>query len=133
MNTENNEQQKIMQFQMLQNSLRVLEEKEKMIMTALDELERAKFALEDLKNCKGETYIPLGASNFVLGKIEDNQNVLVSIGSGLAVKMPRENAIKEIGEKTKELDTESKKINLELQKVGSHLIKLQTEIEAMRQ
>ena len=133
MNAESDEQQKIMQFQMLQNNLKVLEEKERMIMSALDELERTKMALEDLKNCKGDTYIPLGASNFVLGKIEDNQNVLVSIGSGLAVKMPREDAIKDIGEKTKELDTESKKISLELQKVSNHLIKLQTEIEALRQ
>ena len=72
-------------------------------------------------------------SNFVLGKIEDNENVLVSIGSGLAVKKKRIDAIGLVVEKLTELEVESRKNGEQIQKIANSLMKLQNEIEEMRQ
>ncbi|MDD5416661.1 MAG: prefoldin subunit alpha, partial [Candidatus Aenigmarchaeota archaeon] len=90
-------------------------------------------ALEEIEGKKGETYIPLGSSNFVLGKVEDSENILVSIGSGLAIKKKRAEALEITNQRIKELQTEGTKINKELNRIGSELMKLQAEIEEMRQ
>ncbi len=126
-------QEKAFQFQMLQNSLRGLQQKEHVLLSGVDELERTRLALEDLKDSKSSTaYIPLGANNFVLGEIKDSNNVLISVGAGIAVKKSREDAIKVAEDRLKEFRGETDKISQQIRKLSEELMKIQSEIESMR-
>jgi prefoldin alpha subunit len=122
-------QEKMMEFQVLQNNFRMLDERLKLINSSTEEFERTKLALEDIANNKGEAYIPLGSSYFVLGKVEDNNDILVSIGAGMAVKKTRSEAIKMVSEKMAEFENASKKVVSEMNKIETQLIKLQNELE----
>jgi len=62
--------EKAVQFQVLQNTLRGLEQNHKMITSDIEDVHRTRLALEDLENSKGDAYIPLGANNFVAGEIK---------------------------------------------------------------
>ena len=132
MNKQDRIQEKAMQFQGLQQRLRGLEQKEQMLLQAIDELERAKLALKDLKKSKGDAYIPLGANNFVLGEVKENEKVLIAIGAGIAVKKDREEAIKVSDERLKEFQAESDKVMKEIRKMSNELGKIQTDIETLR-
>ena len=124
--------EKAVQFQVLQNTLRGLEQNHKMITSDIEDVHRTRLALEDLENSKGDAYIPLGANNFVAGEIKDNEHVLVSIGSGIAVKKKRQEAL-EISEKNiKQLQKQADNIGKEIRKVTDNLMKLQTDIETLR-
>lgn len=124
--------EKAVHFQMTQHRLRTLEQKSHMLLSGIEELERAKLALEDLEKAKGEAYIPLGASNFVFGEVKDNQNVLISIGSGIAVKRKREDALRIAEERLDEFKKESDKITDAIQEMSNELMSLQTDLETLR-
>ena len=125
-------QEKIVQFQTLQGNLQKLEQREKLLLQGLDDLERTKLALTDLKDTTGEAYVPIGANNFVLGEIKDSENVLISIGSGIAIKKPREDAIEITKNRIKEFKNEATKTVQELEKMSNKLVSLREEIETVR-
>ena len=131
MNKEN-VQEKIAQFQTLQNNLQKLEQREKLLLQGLDDLERTKLALVDLEGSTGEAYVPIGANNFVLGEVKDSENILISIGSGIAIKKTREEAFKITESRIKEFKTEATKSVKELEKISNKLVKIREEIEAVR-
>jgi len=124
--------EKAVQFQIIQQRLRGMEQKSHMLLSGIEELERARLALEDLERAKGEAYIPLGASNFVFGEVKDNQNVLISIGSGIAVKRKREDAIKIAEERIDEFKRESDKVTKAIDEMSNELMTLQTDLETLR-
>ncbi|MBU3897167.1 MAG: prefoldin subunit alpha [Nanoarchaeota archaeon] len=122
-------QEKMMQFQVLQNNFKMLDDRLKLINSSMEEFERTKLALEEIGNNKGEAYIPLGSSYFVLGKVENNEEILVSIGAGMAVKKKRNEAIKMVLEKMTEFEKASKKVMSEMNKIETQLLKIQNELE----
>ncbi|MBU3904533.1 MAG: prefoldin subunit alpha [Nanoarchaeota archaeon] len=121
-------QEKMMQFQVLQNNLKQLEEREKLLIQGIDDLERTKFALNELGGLKGKAYIPVGANNFIEGSIEDSENVLITIGAGIAVKRPRKEALEVNDKRIKEFNNEAEKTLKEMKVLGSKLSKLQAEL-----
>lgn len=125
-------QDKMMRFQALQNDLNKLEQRERMLIQGIDDLERTKFALEELKGSVGQAFIPVGANNFVKGSIEDSENVLISIGAGIAVKKTREEALKISGDRITEFKKEAEKTIKDMKNMGSELQKLQAELQAMQ-
>lgn len=132
MNNNDKIREKAVQFQMIQHKLKGLEHKEQMILSTVEELERAMLALQDLEKSKGDAYIPVGGSNFVFGEVKDNQNVLITIGSGIAVKKKREEALKITEDRANEFKKESEKIMRQIQHMSDELMTLQTDIETLR-
>ncbi len=132
MSNEDKIQEKAIQFQILQNNLRGLQQREQMLIDGLEELSRAKIALEDIKNFKGDAYIPLGGNNFVKGKVEDTENILLAVGGGIAVKKKREEALKMLEENADKYRKEANKVINEIKKINDQLMQIQSEVESLR-
>lgn len=126
-------QKKFMQFQFLQANLQIIKEREDMVVQRLHEMTETKETLEGLKNVKpdDETLIPLGSGNFVTGKITNCEKVLVGMGGGLAIKKPREEAIKFIEERVEEMNTALNELAKETQRTTIELQRLQPELERL--
>lgn len=129
-----NELQKLLiQFQILEANLKLLQERAEIISEKIEEMQKTKLALEELKQVKlKKALIPLGSGNFVLGTIENTENVIVGIGSGVAVKKKREDALKILENNLKELEESSNKITEQITKVALELEKVQNEIEKLQ-
>src|SRR3990167_11371518 len=93
--------QKMMQFQLLQNNFQSLRQQLENGAMRLEELTQARLSLENLDNAKsGDTiFLPMGAGNFIDGKIGDVNKVLVSIGGEAAVKRKRTEALEILDKK----------------------------------
>ncbi len=125
-------QQKMMQFQLMQNQLETLRAQLQNLAGRAEELSVARLTLENLNISKSaEAFIPVGSGNFVRGKIEDSKNVLVSIGGNAAVKKTKEEAIKVLDEKLSVLQDEGNNLGRAEQHVLMELSRLQAEIQRL--
>ncbi len=125
-------QQKLMQFQFLQSQLEAVRAQLQQIVQHAEEIANAKLTIENLTITKpSEAFVPLGAGNFVKGRIEDSSTVLVSIGGGAAVKKSKEDAIKIIEGKISKLQDEADELVGVERKIASELARLQPEIQTI--
>jgi len=123
-------QKKIIQFQMLEANLKAMQEREELINERLAEIENTKAAIEELKKIKpGKTLIPIGSGNFISGKIEDTEELIIGIGSGVAIKKNREDAVGILDNKFKEFEKDLNNIRSQSTTIAFQLAKLQEEIE----
>jgi len=77
-------QEKILHFQILENKIKQIRQKEQNVLMQINELERTKESLDQIK--ESDSMIPIGAGVFVPAKITDSKHVLIGIGSGTAIK-----------------------------------------------
>jgi prefoldin alpha subunit len=123
-------QKKIVQFQILEANLKVLQEREELINERLAEIENTKAAIEELKKTKpGKTLIPIGSGNFISGKIDDTEELIIGVGSGVAIKKKREDAAEILDSKFKEFEKGLNELRNQGTTIAFQLAKLQEEIE----
>jgi prefoldin alpha subunit len=123
-------QKKIIQFQILEANLKTLQEREEILNERILEIENTKAAIEELKKTRpGKTLIPLGSGNFISGKIDDTEEVIVGIGSGVAIKKNREDAVVILDDKFKEFERDLNNLRNQGASIALQLAKLQEEIE----
>lgn len=123
-------QKKIVQFQILEANLKALQEREELINERLAEIENTKAAIEELKKTKpGKTLIPIGSGNFISGKIDDTEELIIGIGSGVAIKKKREDAAEILDSKFKEFEKDLNELRNQGTTIAFQLAKLQEEIE----
>ena len=98
-------QQKAMEWQILEANMRALKEQQQMVMARYEELQVTRATIEELDHTKaGKALIPIGAGNFIHGKVEDSKDVIVGVGGGIAIKKNRKEAIEVIEGRAKELE-----------------------------
>lgn len=125
-------QQKMMQFQMMQNQLEGVRAQIQSIVSRIEEMSNTRLTLDNLNISKSvEAFIPVGSGNFVKGKVEDSKNVLVSVGGSAAVKKTKEEAIKLLDEKLSALQGEGNELGRAEQQVLMELSRLQAEIQRL--
>ncbi len=118
---------------MLQSNLQLIQEREQIIARHLDELKGTRLALEDLKKLKlDNALIPIGSGNFINGKLTDIENIIVSVGAGIAVKKKREDALEIIDSRVKELQDILGELNDQGQNVFEEMQRLQEDLERAR-
>lgn len=126
MKKEEEIQKLAMQFQSLQNSLQFIKEREAVVLTHIEELQRTKQAIEDLKNIKpNATFIPLGSGNFIKGEIKDTKDIIVGVGGGVAIRKNREDAAEILDSRIKDMD----KMLDEISEQAKGIVAQLTEIE----
>jgi prefoldin alpha subunit len=126
-------QNKVVQFQVLESNLKALQEKADEISQRVDELQITRTAIEELKDLKPtNALIPLGSGNFVSGRIENTEEVLVGIGGGIAIKKKREDAITVLDDTLKELEKTLEDIKNQIMDTALKLEKLQEELEKLQ-
>jgi prefoldin alpha subunit len=133
--SEEDVQKKMLQFQILEGNLRAVRGQLEQAIARLEEMGRTKLALEDLGNVKpnDSAMVPIGAGTFVRGKITDSENVLVSLGTDMAVLKKREDAVKFIEERTGEFQKAAQELMAQEKAFVTELQRLQPEIQRMLQ
>jgi len=133
MNKKDDLQRKIVEFQILDTNLKLLQEKAQLVNQKLEDLQRTKIAIGDLKNAKpSKALVPLGSGNFVCGSIENCEDIIVGIGSDVAVKKKREKALVFLDGRIKELENELNTVLKQSSVFVMQLEKVQQEIENLQ-
>jgi len=126
-------QKKVVQFQILESNLKALQEKADELNQRIEEIQSTKTAIEELKQIKpSNALIPLGSGNFVSGKIENAEEVIIGIGSGIAIKKKREDAIIVLDNTMKELERSLDDVRNHIMSIALQLEKLQEELEKLQ-
>jgi prefoldin alpha subunit len=126
-------QKKVVQFQILESNLKALQEKADELNQRIEEIQSTKTAIEELKQIKpSNALIPLGSGNFVSGKIENVEEVIIGIGSGIAIKKKREDAIIVLDNTMKELERSLDDVRNHIMSIALQLEKLQEELEKLQ-
>lgn len=126
-------QKKIIQFQILDANLRVLQERTKVLTNRIDELQKTKTAMDNLKISKPtKAMIPLGSGNFVFGRVDDGESIIVGAGAGVAIKKKKEEAIEILDSRVGELENSLRGLTGQSQIIVEQLEKLQFEIEKLQ-
>ncbi len=81
-------QAKYMEFQMIQQSMQQLQQRKQIIENQMTEFTTLIETLDGLKGAKKASpiFAPLGSGVFAKATLEENDNVLVNIGSGIAIE-----------------------------------------------
>ena len=124
-------QQKLMQFQFLQQANQQIQQQAQQLAQKIAELAQAKQSLEDFEKVKpSDALVPIGGGNYVSGKISNSDEILVTFGAGIAVKKSRAEAMKitearlqELQKIGAEMSSQQNLINLQLQSLQSELQK----------
>ena len=125
-------QKKMMEFQVLEANLSIIRSKHEEAMKRLEELEITKHTIGTMKDMKpSDAMIPIGSNNFIRGKVEDTDSIIVGIGGGVAVKKKRADAVRIIDGHEKELKRAVGEFAKEEQHIVAELQKLQPEIQKM--
>jgi len=126
-------QKKLIEFQILDTNLKTLQERAELLGQKLEELQKTKFSIEELKNANpAKAFIPLGSGNFVRGSIENCEEVLVGIGSDIAIKKNRQDALKILDSRINELEDDLNNILKQVSVFVMQLEKVQQEIENLQ-
>jgi len=126
-------QKKVVQFQILEANLKMLQERASVINQRLEEFQKTRTAISELKITKpNKALIPLGSGNFVFGSIENSKDIIVGIGSGIAIKKKREDALKILDDKITETADVLNDITKKSQALIQSLEKIQLEIEDLQ-
>ena len=126
-------QKKIVEFQILDTNLKMLQEKAGLVNQKLEDLQRTKIAIEELKDAKpSKALVPLGSGNFVYGSVENCDDIIVGIGSDVAVKKKSEKALEFLSSRIKDLESELNTVLKQSSAFVMQLEKVQQEIESLQ-
>ncbi len=105
------DQQKALRLQMMGGQARELEQQLIEIEKKVAELKIIQESLDDLKDNKGsDLLVPFGSGVLLKGKLLDDQNVLVNVGSGIMVEKTISAAKKSLDEQIKVFESVRKRI-----------------------
>ncbi len=110
-------QQKYMELQMLSSQIRQLQKAMQMLEEQSLEIQAVSESLDTLKDSKKgtEILIPVTSGIFMKGSIEDTANLVVSVGSNVAVSKDLDSTKKLLEERQKEIGAEKDEMMLQLQ------------------
>jgi prefoldin alpha subunit len=133
MNKQDELQRKIIEFQILESNLKMLQERAEIFNGKMEELQRTKEAMEELKVTKpSKALIPLGSGNFVYGSVENCDDIIIGIGSGAAIKKKREDAMVNLDGRIKEIESELETLLKQVSMFVYQLEKTQQDIESLQ-
>src|ERR1041385_7496857 len=99
--------QQALALELYQRQLDALSRQIEFLQGVLDDLRRAQTALESFgESANREVLVPLGASTFVRGRIEDADQILLGIGAGYATERPRADAIAQLSSRAEQVEKE---------------------------
>ena len=123
-------QKKMIEMKMIENGLNALRQKEGELIGVVEDLHRTKEAIQAMEGYKGDgTMIPLGSGNFVMGKIEEPEKVLVGIGAGVAIKKTRKDALDHLQARIQEIEDSLKQIADQNNQMVNQMIQLREDIQ----
>lgn len=104
------------------------------VRSTITDLSIAEDTLEAVKdNQDSETLVPIGAGSFIITEIKNVDEVIVGLGSGVAVRKKISDAQKSIEEQKKDLETLITKMSEDLKKISEIIVRKTPEAEELIQ
>lgn len=127
-------QEKIVLYQLLQNRLNELKDQSKIIQNQYMEIETTLQALEDLKKTKddNETLFSIGSGCYSFGKLILRDKLLLNLGAGVVIEKSVLDALKILQNKKTELEKLSVLLNNEMAQVLVKMNEIAMDIEKMQ-
>ncbi|MDL2246455.1 prefoldin subunit alpha [Methanobrevibacter sp. OttesenSCG-928-K11] len=120
------------EINMYNQQAELIQQQIEMIRSSLTEVEVLDSTLEDLKEKDSvEAFIPIGAGSFMKGEINKTDEVIMSVGSGVAISKNLEGAKETLSTQKKELEDNLDKMLANLQQVSDILGKLSPQAEQL--
>ncbi len=128
--TENNSQEKYLEFQMLNQKLSQMNQELNLMEQQLIELRLIEESLTNLKKVKPgtKTFSSVGPGIFVESKLNNNKEVLMNIGASVVVKKSITSAKTTISSKVEKINELMKQLQKEIESVSGNLQKLSREL-----
>ena len=110
----------------------LLQQQVEAIQASLTEIEILELTLEDIKDKKSlETMVPVGAGSFMNAEIKKTDEVIMSVGAGVAIKKSAEEAKKTLASQKDELNDSLDKMMSNLQKISQIVAQLSPQAEEL--
>ena len=108
----------------------LIQQQIELIQTSIAEIDAFMNTLDDIEGKESvEAFVPVGAGSFVKGELKSTDEIIVSIGSGIAVKKDADGAREIISRQKEELKETMDKMLANLQQVTDVAGNLQAQAE----
>jgi prefoldin alpha subunit len=110
----------------------LIQQQIELIRASIAEVDALTNTLDDLEGKKSvEAFVPVGAGSFIKGELKNPDEVIVSIGSGIAVKKDVEGARETIARQKKDLQDSLDKMLANMQQVSDIIGSLSAQAEQL--
>ena len=126
-------QQKYMEFQMLDQQIKQMQKQMQMIEMQTQELSNTQEAIDDLtKTKKGADFLaPIASGIFVKGKLEENKELIVNVGSNVTVSKSKEEVKAMLEAQLKELQTVQENVKMQFESLTEKAEILEKELQSL--
>ncbi|MBI2579954.1 MAG: prefoldin subunit alpha [Candidatus Aenigmarchaeota archaeon] len=133
MKNEKELQKKYVYGQLLKQQAGALIEEKGAIEARIAEISMTKEAIKRIGGMKKDDMMwsPIGSGAFMISRSEDTDNILVSVGAGVLVKMPRGRATEVLASRLEEIEDVNTKVTTELSKYAEQIGALESEMKDM--
>jgi len=131
--TQEQVQEKLMMFQLMEKQLESMRQQAMMIEQRLMEIETTKAALKEIGSLKqgNDALVPIGSGLFIKASIREKEKVMTEIGSNIMKKKSLADARQYLGTRQKEIEIAGHSLNHEMEKVSGHLQKMGPELQEL--
>ena len=120
---------KLLEFQLVENRLKVLESRRNLILSKIAEIERTIQCLNDVqKSGESEILLSIGSNVYVPGSLKKSEKILVELGAGVIVEKNFEGARSFLEKRLKILENGIASIENEIVNLSQRLNELGREI-----
>ena len=118
------------ELNMYKSQADLLQQQVEAIQASLGEVEILESTLEDIKDKKSlEIMVPVGAGSFMSAEIKKTDEVIMSVGAGVAIKKSAEEAKETLANQKEELSDSLDKMMNNLQKISQIIAQLSPQAE----
>jgi len=127
-------EQKYMQFQMLQQQMEQINEHLQLLNQQNQDLEISINSIEKLKDTEADNEIlcPIANGIFLKAKLQDNQKLIVNVGSGVTVEKTIDEVIKLLEEQKTEMKQKVLDAEKFMQELNNQAMKIYQEVESLQ-
>jgi len=127
---QNEIQQKLMQYQALENTLQELSQRREIFGMRLMEIEQTKQALDEIKDSKdSDVFVPLGSSVFLPGKLKEKEKMIVEVGADVALEKEPDQVKRILEEKKKILEEGLEDLQKDMMNIVKQMRTIQPELQ----
>jgi prefoldin alpha subunit len=130
--SEREMQEKLLRYQMLEQSLKELNERGELFSMKLMEIEQTEEAIEEIKKSKlDNVFVPLGSNVFLPGKLDKKEKMIVGIGADVALEKNIEEVKDVLGERKKTLEQGLQNVQNNMMKIAQQMQDIQREAQSL--
>lgn len=130
---ENKAQEVYMEFQVLEQRIKQLQQQLEAVTNHLMELNATGNSLEEFRKIKNEkeVFVPLSSGIFAKASVKDTSELLVNIGANVVVKKDIDSTKAIISNQIEEIKKIQKQMLNELEKMTNHAAQLEMQLQSL--